>query len=75
MKKICITFHMEKPGRNVETGITLKAKDELAAIALEQGVDASPMLKDTLKHIAALQGYRYTSSCYLIQSDVQDVEE
>lgn len=75
MKKVCITFHMSKSGEIVETCTTLRVKDELAEDALKRGVDAVIMLKDTLKHLAALQGYRYAGACYLAPADVQDAEE
>ncbi len=75
MKKVCITFNMSKSGDIFQTCATLRVKNELAEDALKHGVDAVIMLKDTLKHIAALQGYRYAGACYLAPADVQDVEE
>lgn len=63
MKKICITYHMSKPGQTVEDCITLSMDDTIADNLLDDEWGASVLVKDTIKHIAAIQGYRFEGIC------------
>ena len=62
MKRVCVWYHMEKPGEDAESCITLPMKDLTAEDLLEQqeafwGLDHFGELRLLLGCLAALQGY------------------
>lgn len=70
MKKINLTYHMEKPGEIAESCITLPMEDAVAEDILaneERSQHLNPMLNGDvyrlLRSLAAIQGYEYTGAC------------
>ena len=74
MKKLNIRYHVIEYGVLCECSTAIKATDEIATDALNRGVDGVILLRDTLKHLAALQGQRYDGALFLGASDVEEVE-
>lgn len=76
MKKVCITYHMEKPGEEAETCITLPMIDFAAddIVALGNGSDylqpngrsrsSKGRIHRILCQVCALQGYRFTEAVH-----------
>ncbi len=69
MKRICITYHMSKPGENAETCITLSMTDDIADDILWMGEDSiyfgtghNGAVRRLLENLAAIQGYNFTEA-------------
>lgn len=63
MKKLLITYQMQNQNGTAENRIALSMVDEIADDILTKGANNSVILKNTLKHITALQGYDYVGFC------------
>ena len=62
MKRVCVWYHMEKPGEDAESCITIPMEDLTAEDLLEQqeafwGLDHYGELRRLLVCLAQLQGY------------------
>lgn len=70
MKKILITYHMEKCvgecGRETaETCITLPMQNVTADYFLKNGIGGVPEVEVILRKIARLQGYRFVDAVHV----------
>lgn len=70
MKRINITYHMEKPGEVAESCITLPMMDDIADDILWMGENSTYLgsghngeVRRLLESLAAIQGYKYTDAC------------
>lgn len=70
MKRINITYRMEKPGEVAESCITLPMTDDIAddILWMEEGstylgTGHNGTVRRLLENLAAIQGYTFTGAC------------
>ena len=70
MRKVNITYHMERGSEIAESCITLPMEDAVAADILKHGEDSAhlSMMQNgevyrLLRSLAAIQGYEYIGAC------------
>lgn len=73
MKKVCITYHMNRPGEVAETCVTLPLDDAIAKDLLKNQENSAyvvaprsykhPSIPGLLHQLAALQGYDTAIFC------------
>ena len=73
MKKVCITYHMTRPGEVAETCITLPLDDAIAKDLLKNQENSAyvvaprshkrPSIPALLNQLATLQGYDRATFC------------
>lgn len=61
MKKLCITYHMEKPGETAETCITLPMLAETAENIMKTQTPTIE-IEAVLELLSGLQGYEYAGT-------------
>ncbi len=70
MKRITITYHMERPGEVAESCITLPMTDDIADDILWMEEDSTYLgaghngeVRRLLESLATIQGYKFTGAC------------